>query len=124
MKFLLDVCTGGYLTNWLREKGFDVKEVREKDKSMTDEDVVKWAEKDNRIIITLDKDFGEIYVANGRKLSIIRMPDVSAEQRIKLMELILNRYSNKLQQKVIITVSEKRVRIRELNNYQNVFSQE
>lgn len=44
MKFLLDVCTGGYLTNWLREKGFDVKEVREvreKDKSMTDEDVVK-----------------------------------------------------------------------------------
>ena len=51
------------------------------------------------------------------------MPDVSAEQRIKLMELILNRYSNKLQQKVIITVSEKRVRIRELNNYQNVFSQ-
>ncbi|WP_422857213.1 hypothetical protein [Desulfitibacter alkalitolerans] len=38
--------------------------------------------------MTLDKDFGEIYVANGRKFSIIRMPDVSAEQRIKLMELI------------------------------------
>jgi len=117
MKFLLDVCAGGHLTNWLRNKGFDVKEVREKDKSMTDEDVVEWAVKDNRIIITLDKDFGEIYVAEGKKCSIIRLPDVSVDQRIRLMEVVLKGYFNKLQEEVIITVSEKRIRIRHLDSY-------
>ncbi len=117
MKFLLDVCAGGRLTNWLRDQGFDVKEVRGKDICMPDESIIDWAVMEKRIIITLDKDFGELFVLQGKTCSIIRLPDVSAEQRLKLMDLTLQKYSQKLENNtVIITISEKRIRIRTLDD--------
>lgn len=116
MKLLLDVCVGGRLSNWLRDKGFDVKEVRELNKSMPDEEVVEWALTEDRIILTVDKDFGELSVAKGKKCSIIRLPDVSVDQRILLIELVLQRHFSKLKDNVIVTVSEKRIRIRYLDS--------
>ncbi len=121
MKFLLDVCAGGGLSNWLRSEGFALEEVSTKDKSMPDNAIIEWAINDNRIIITLDKDFGELFVLQGKMCSIIRLPDVSAEQRIMLMKLVLDKYFGILKNTfVIITVSEKRIRIRYLDSPKDV----
>jgi len=38
----------------------DVKSVAELNPSAPDEDVLDWANRENRILITLDKDFGEL----------------------------------------------------------------
>jgi len=48
MKFLIDVCTGRSLAEWLRSKGYDVVEVRERNCKMSDEEILAWAAKENR----------------------------------------------------------------------------
>ncbi|MEW5920936.1 MAG: DUF5615 family PIN-like protein [Bacillota bacterium] len=83
--------------------------------------MIEWAIKENRIIITLDKDFGELFVLQGKMCSTIRLPDVSAEQRIKLMKIVLDKYFELLKESfVIITVSEKRIRVRYLDSPKEV----
>jgi len=62
VKFLIDVCTGRSLTNWLTSKGYDVKEIRDEDNSIEDEQIINIASAEDRIIITVDKDFGELFV--------------------------------------------------------------
>ncbi|NSW84533.1 MAG: DUF5615 family PIN-like protein [Syntrophothermus sp.] len=52
MKFLLDVCAGGRLRAWLESLGHDVAEVRSVNPSMTDDEVLEWATRENRIVIT------------------------------------------------------------------------
>lgn len=115
MKFLIDVCAGGRLKAWLIEQGHDVLEVREIDQSMPDSEVLEIASNQNRIIITVDKDFGELlFVKRDKVCSVIRLPDVSFERRAELVDLVLGKYKNQLSGLAIITVSKKKIRIREL----------
>lgn len=39
MKFLVDICAGHRLANWLRSQGFEVLEVRDVNKRMLDEKI-------------------------------------------------------------------------------------
>lgn len=115
MKFLIDVCTGGSLTKWLINKGYDVKEVKDEDSSMLDEKIIELASNEKRIIITVDKDFGEQFVFYEKKnCSIIRLPDVSPVKRINMIEKVINNYSSQLENRCVITVTDKRIRIRTL----------
>ncbi|MFN3420204.1 MAG: DUF5615 family PIN-like protein [Armatimonadota bacterium] len=63
MKFLVDVCAGRSLAKWLSERGHDVKEVRERDPRMEDDEILAWAYAEGRVIVTVDKDFGALAVA-------------------------------------------------------------
>lgn len=113
MKFLVDICTGRRLAIWLREQGHDVCEVNERSAKMEDNEILQWANTEKRIVITVDKDFGTLAVALGQPHhGIIRLPDVPALNRQILMEEVLRRHSKDLENLVIITVSEKRIRIR------------
>ncbi|HAG11045.1 MAG TPA: hypothetical protein DCK76_06610 [Desulfotomaculum sp.] len=56
MKFLVDVCIGGKIARWLKDIGYDVVEVRTNNPHMPDEDILDWAFKESRIILTADKD--------------------------------------------------------------------
>lgn len=42
MKFLVDVCAGNRLANWLRDHGHDVLEVRDREPTMADEEILHW----------------------------------------------------------------------------------
>ncbi|KKM12588.1 hypothetical protein SY88_02760 [Clostridiales bacterium PH28_bin88] len=119
MKFLVDVCAGGRLSAWLATAGHDVQEVRNRDRCMPDEQVMEWAVKEKRIIITADKDFGELSVARGqRHFGIIRLPDVPFALRTYLLGKVLERqvYISYLEEGSIITVSSRRIRVRKFNH--------
>ncbi len=97
------------------EKGYDVLEVREKDQTMTDEEVLEWASSENRIVITIDKDFGELFVVNSDvDCSIIRLPDMSFEKRAQLIEIVISKYEKQLLSRVMITVSKNKIRVRKI----------
>jgi predicted nuclease of predicted toxin-antitoxin system len=114
VKFLVDICTGRRLAIWLREQGHDVCEVNERSAKMEDNEILQWANTEKRIVITVDKDFGTLAVALGQPHhGIIRLPDVPALNRQILMEEVLRRHSKDLENRAIITVSEKRIRIRQ-----------
>jgi predicted nuclease of predicted toxin-antitoxin system len=98
MKFLVDVCIGGKIPNkWLTDCGHDVVEARARDPHMPDEDIIDWAFKEGRVILTVDKDFGELAILRGKKhCGLVRLPDASLELRKSLIEQLLQNYSTEL----------------------------
>jgi len=59
LKFLVDVGVGKKVEEYLLEKGYDTKAVRSLDQSMPDQEIIRLAALEKRIVITMDKDFGE-----------------------------------------------------------------
>jgi len=79
MKFLCDQMLGN-LSRWLRFFGFDTYYIK---RDINDDELLKIAEKDNRIIISRDKEL--IIRARKRKLKIISIPYINLDDQIKLV---------------------------------------
>ena len=61
MKFLLDVCTSSnYLRKLLADLGHDVRLAVDVDPHASDDDMLNLALQDGRVLITEDKNFGEL----------------------------------------------------------------
>ena len=60
LKFLVDVGVGKKVEEYLLEKSYDAKAVRSLDQRMPDQEIIRLAALENRIVITMDKDFGEL----------------------------------------------------------------
>lgn len=60
MRFLADENFPGDAVAALREAGHDVVWVRAAAPGTSDKDVLAWAERENRVLLTFDKDFGEL----------------------------------------------------------------
>jgi len=60
MKFVADENVPIELIEKLRNTGYDFIRIDEYYKGMTDEEVVELAQKEDAIIVTFDKDFGEM----------------------------------------------------------------
>jgi predicted nuclease of predicted toxin-antitoxin system len=111
VKFLIDRCAGHLLAEWLRQKGHDVVESRDKGPDPGDRILLDWAASERRILVTMDKDFGKFVFLEGTEhAGLVRLPDVPAGNRIALMENILKNHSRELSEKKIITVRGGRIR--------------
>ena len=60
MLFIVDESTGAAVVEFLRGLGHDVLAVSESIPQADDSVILDWAVKDKRILITNDKDFGEL----------------------------------------------------------------
>lgn len=94
MRFLVDECTGKKLCLLLEEKSHNVLFVGDIMPSASDKEVIKKAEDENRILITDDKDFGEIVFKLGRptKGVILLRIDPVPEKRIEAITHLLENY--------------------------------
>ena len=112
MKFLIDRCAGHRLAEWLRGQGHDVAECRERGSDPGDRVLLTWAAAENRILVTMDKDFGAfIFIDKAPHCGIVRLPDVPADKRIKLMEKVLADHATDLLNQAIVTVLGGRIRV-------------
>lgn len=66
MNFLADESCAGPVILALRETGHDVVAIAEVAKGATDEQVLERAVNEKRVLITEDRDFGELVYARGR----------------------------------------------------------
>ena len=74
--------------------------------------LLQWAAAEGRVLVTMDKDFGELIFAEGAPhCGLVRLPDVPTERRIALMERVLADYGRELSAQSVITVRGGRVRI-------------
>ena len=97
MEFLIDRCAGRRLAEWLSSLGHDVVEARSLGPDPGDSILLSWATEQKRILLTIDTDFGQLVYVNGaRHCGIVRLPDVPTQERIRLMEMVLTRYSSQL----------------------------
>lgn len=112
MKFLVDRCAGVQLAEWLRTKGHDVEEARERTPDPGDSALLEWAVSENRILVTNDKDFGELVFRDQQPhAGLVRLPDVPASIRIGIMSQILERHGSDLLAGAVVTIRGGRVRI-------------
>ena len=84
---------------YLREQGFNVKAIRDINPSMTDTDIVQLAFEENRIIITMDKDFGELVYHSSLEhegVVLLRLENATGNEKLMIMKEILVKYANKL----------------------------
>jgi predicted nuclease of predicted toxin-antitoxin system len=60
MRFLVDECTGPAVAAWLKQQGHDVHSVYDQSPGAADDDLLDLAFRDNWILFTNDRDFGEL----------------------------------------------------------------
>jgi predicted nuclease of predicted toxin-antitoxin system len=112
VKFLVDRCAGRRLAGWLQEQGHDVVEARERRPDPGDAAILEWGVTEGRIVVTIDTDFGElVFLQGAQHCGIVRLPDVTATQRIALMNEVLARHAQALNAKAVITVRGGRIRV-------------
>ncbi len=112
MRFLVDRCAGKTIADWLRARGHDVVESRERGPDPGDSVLLDWAVAESRILLTIDTDFGQlVFMEKRAHAGLVRLPDAPAKQRVIIMEDILVRFTAELEQGLIITIQGGRVRI-------------
>ena len=112
MRFLIDRCAGRRLADWPREQGHDVVESRERGTDPGDQMLLDWAVAEQRILVTIDKDFGQIvFTQQAPHAGLVRLPDVPASTRIALMRTLLENHGQDIESHAIVTVRGGRIRI-------------
>jgi predicted nuclease of predicted toxin-antitoxin system len=111
VNFLVDRCAGAKLAEWLRNQGHDVREVRGPDPG--DEELLRLATSEQRVLITIDTDFGTlVFLGEADHAGIVRLSDVPARRRIELMQHILESHPDALAKHALITVRGGTIRVR------------
>jgi len=112
MRFLVDRCAGATLARWLRDHGYDVEDAGEWPEDPGDAEILQRAAAEDRILVTIDTDFGLLVFAGGRPhRGLVRLPDSPAEDRIAIFSDLLARHGADLEARAVITVRAGRVRI-------------
>lgn len=113
-KLLLDENIGKRVVLTLRKSGFDVSSILEDAPGSADALVLKMAQSEKRILVTLDRDFGALVFRDSAShvgVLYLRLQKESVENILFVLESVLQKYGNKLKKKFTIA-SETDVRIR------------
>ena len=116
MRFLVDECAGPAIAHWLRSRSHEVYSVYEEARGMADTDVLQKAFSENWILITNDKDFGELvfrfrFLPKG--VLLLRLKDESAKNKVKIITFIIREHLDQLAGNYLI-VTEKQIRKRSI----------
>lgn len=112
MRFLVDECSGPTLAQWLQDQGHDVFSVYEQARGITDEEVLRIAVENERIVITVDKDFGEMIFREKRPhhgIILLRLKDERSKNKIAAMERLLANFATRLRSQFVV-VTDTQVR--------------
>jgi len=112
-KFIVDECTGPYVAAWLQTKGFNVLSVFEAFPGIKDIEILTIAQSEGRIVITNDKDFGEMVFKSGYShhgIVLLRLNDERSENKIAVIEKLLAYHSEDLTENFIV-LAENSIRI-------------
>ena len=113
MNVLLDTCMWGLIIDPLIEAGHDVVWAGLWPDDPGDMAILALAYREGRVLITLDKDFGELAIVQQLPhAGIVRLVDFSVSQQAALCITVLERYADELADGAIITVDPRRVLIR------------
>jgi predicted nuclease of predicted toxin-antitoxin system len=97
----------------LRQDGHEVIWAMEWNEDPGDAKILELAFREQRVLVTLDKDFGELAVVRGiRHAGIIRLTGFPAHAQGMACVQVIRRFEKQLGEGSIVTVEPNRVRIR------------
>jgi len=113
MRVLLDSCVWAGVRNSLLAAGHDVVWTGDWAEDPGDEEILAFAYREDRALVTLDKDFGRLLFLQGRlHAGIVRPVGLSTSQQVQVSLQMLSLYERELARGAIITARSDRVRIR------------
>lgn len=110
LRFLADESFSFAIISVLREKGYNIKWIGEIAPGISDRAVYQIAKEDDRVILTEDKDFGELAVRFKLKTSgvvLLRISSKEKELRQKRVFELLERFPDKLEGHLVVINPEK-----------------
>ena len=99
IKLLVDVGVGKAVDLWLLDHGYNTKSVRDIDPRMSDREILKIAVSEGRMVVTMDKDFGDLVYNSGQPhagVLLLRLEEGNTDEKIKAVETILGKYADKI----------------------------
>jgi predicted nuclease of predicted toxin-antitoxin system len=99
MKFLVDAGVGKNAEQLLEDFGFDSKAIRDIDPRMSDFEILQLAVAETRIIVTMDKDFGELVYNSGYNHSgilLLRLENMNGNEKAGILRFIIENYASEL----------------------------
>lgn len=121
MKFLADENIDQPLVLELRSLGFDVLAVSESFPSINDDKVLELARIEGRLLITSDKDFGELVYRNGlvhEGILLLRLSELSTNTLVKVVSEFIQSHMIELPHHYCV-FAPGHVRIRPLMKFKN-----
>jgi predicted nuclease of predicted toxin-antitoxin system len=113
MNLLLETCVWAGATKVLAAAGHDVRWIGETDPDPGDEEIIRKAYNEGCVLITLDKDFGELAIVYGKPhRGIVRLVNIPGRRQAQYCVNVLERFEAELARGAILTVTSDRVRIR------------
>lgn len=109
MKFLVDECVGAGIYQWLRVQGYDTVAIIEVSPGISDTEVLALAQQEKRILVTMDKDFGELVFRDNATHSgiiLLRLKGWPLERRVSAIAGVLASYANELEDNFIVVTAQ------------------
>lgn len=116
MNFLADENLEYSIISYLREKNINILAVRDLMKGSTDTEIIEYALNNNRVIITNDKDFGELTFRLHKPnmgVILLRLPNLSSVEKMNLLISAIEKLGEDVANKFIV-IEENTIRIRSL----------
>jgi predicted nuclease of predicted toxin-antitoxin system len=110
LKFLVDVGVGAKVEEHLLDNNYDLKTVRSIDQRMPDQEIIRLAALEKRIIVTMDKDFGELVYHSGMDhcgILLLRLEDATGLEKQQVIAQILSKYAENLKNHFCVYQSKK-----------------
>jgi predicted nuclease of predicted toxin-antitoxin system len=97
----------------LAEVGHEVERVADWPSDPGDVAILSHAYDTGQVVLTFDKDFGELAVVHGRPhAGIVRLVGLSTAQQAPVAVAALSRYADELRQGALVTAESDRTRVR------------
>ena len=102
------------MVSYLRNQGYDVLSAQDLDPRAPDETILQRAVDQDRLVVAMDKDFGELVFKSGRLhrgVLLLRLEEQDRKTRVRIVSRILRKYGSELPDRFCVYQNE-RLRIR------------
>ena len=116
MRIVADESVDNWIVVRLREDGHEVSYVAEMSPGILDEEVLVLASEDNTLLVTADKDFGELIFRQGyikRGIVLYRLAGLKSNEKAEIISRVISEHGDELLQAFSV-ITERAVRIRKV----------
>lgn len=114
--FLADESVDFRIITYLRNEGFDVAAIVEMNPGISDEEVLNLANELEAVLLTEDKDFGELTYRlqkPNQGIVLIRLSGVAVDKKLQIIDQVIENYIDDLRGKFTVITKDK-LRIKDL----------
>jgi predicted nuclease of predicted toxin-antitoxin system len=113
MRVVVDERTGPSVARWLESMGHDVVSIYDEAPRLPDEDILAFAVRNDRVVITSDKDFGDIVYRESqqhRGIIFLRLADNTVAAKVAALDRFFQQPPEDIS-RCFVVVTERGIRV-------------